>query len=195
MGLPAKKIQTLEAFFELEQHADMRHEYYKGEIFDMAGASIQHNEIVRNCRETLRGFFLPKGCKVLAETVLLEALENEYYPYPDIMVTSDTQDVKAKQIIKKPSILIEVLSPSTQGHDMMFKWAYYQKITSLKYYLLVHQNKAKVEMFERIAFTNSWKYQVVEGLHQLISFELFDFEIPLSLFYENIEFENTHESP
>ena len=90
-----KKYISVEEYFEMEKHSEIRHEYYDGEVFAMAGISLNHNEIIQNIAGILRPIFRPKGCKVLLESVKLEAIKHFYYPYPDLMLTCDAEDMDA----------------------------------------------------------------------------------------------------
>ena len=116
-----KKYISVEEYFEMEKHSEVRHEYYDGEVFAMAGTSLNHNEIIQNIAGILRPIFRPKGCKVLLESVKLEAIKHFYYPYPDLMLTCDAEDMDAEYIIKKPTLIIEVLSKSSVLNDRVAK--------------------------------------------------------------------------
>ena len=81
----------------------------------------------------LRVFFARKVVEFFAENVKVEAIENFYYPYPDVMVTCDARDINGTYIVRNPSILVEVLSKSSATYDRDFKLRRYQKIPSLQY--------------------------------------------------------------
>jgi Uma2 family endonuclease len=83
---------TVEEYFEMEEKSEIRHEYYDGEIFAMAGTTMNHNDIVDNVRSVMKGVFRPKGCRVFAENVKVEA-SALYYPYPDVIVTCAPGDI------------------------------------------------------------------------------------------------------
>ena len=103
------KKYTIEEYLELEEKSDLRHEYYDGEIFAMAGTTMNHNRIVGRLRSFLEGIFLPKGCDVFAENVKVEVIKNFYYPYPDVILTCAPDDISGTYIVRHPSILVEVL--------------------------------------------------------------------------------------
>jgi Uma2 family endonuclease len=190
MGLPLidKKHYTLEEYLALEAQSEIRHEFYQGEIFAMAGTSIQHNLIVDRVKDEIKQKFQPKGCMILTESVKLEVIKNVYYPYPDIMLTCHTLDKKNEYIIKYPSLVVEVLSKSTSDYDRGFKWLRYKKMPSLQHYLLVSQYEVLVELYSRNANSDIWTYQVFDNQADEIYFNHLDFTIAVQKIYQDIEF-------
>jgi Uma2 family endonuclease len=187
----AEKIQknyiSVEEYFEMEKHSEIRHEYYDGDVFAMAGTSLNHNEIIQNIAGILRPIFRPKGCKVLLESVKLEAIKHFYYPYPDLMLTCDADDMDAEYIIKKPTLIIEVLSKSSVLNDRVAKLRRYKNIASLQYYLIVSQYEFLVELYSRVDDATSWLYDVYEDENDIINFPKLDLKLSLSYIYEGIK--------
>ena len=130
---------SAEEYFALEEKSPVRHEFFEGEVFAMAGASIAHNTIAGNvymaCRQALRG----QNCRVQMEAVRLAVEENRHYAYPDVMVSCDPHDQHESQQLHSPLLLVEVLSPSTEAYDRGLKFNQYKKLPSLRHYLLVSQ--------------------------------------------------------
>jgi len=187
----AEKIQknyiSVEEYFEMEKHSEIRHEYYDGEVFAMAGTSINHNRIVQNLSGVLRPIFRPRGYEVLLESVKLEAIKHFYYPYPDLMLTCDADDLDAEYIIKKPTLIIEVLSKSSVLNDRVAKLRRYKNIPSLQYYLIVSQYEFLVELYSRVDDATSWLYDVYEDKTDTINFPKLDLNLSLSDIYEGIK--------
>jgi Uma2 family endonuclease len=187
----AEKIQknyiSVEEYFEMEKHSEIRHEYYYGDVFAMAGTSLNHNEIIQNIAGILRPIFRPKGCKVLLESVKLEAIKHFYYPYPDLMLTCDADDMDAEYIIKKPTLIIEVLSKSSVLNDRVAKLRRYKNIASLQYYLIVSQYEFLVELYSRVDDATSWLYDIYEDENDIINFPKLDLKLSLSYIYEGIK--------
>jgi len=107
-------------------------------------------------------------------------------------------DLSAKYIIKFPSMIVEVLSHSTESRDRGWKFARYKKIPTLKYYVLVSQTSVNVELFTRIESIDIWKSQSYDKMEAIIDFDEIDFKLPITLLYENILFEeaeNVNPSP
>jgi Uma2 family endonuclease len=182
-----KKYISVEEYFEMEKHSEIRHEYYNGEVFAMAGTSINHNRIVQNLSGVLRPIFRQRGCEVLLESVKLEAIKHFYYPYPDLMLTCDTQDMDAEYIIKKPTLIVEVLSKSSVLNDRVAKLRRYKNIPSLQYYLIVSQHEFLVESYSRVDDSTSWLYDVYEDQNDIINFPKLDLKLSLSDIYEGIK--------
>lgn len=182
-----KKYYSVEEYFELEQNSEQRHEFYNGEVFAMAGATLNHNRLVQNITFILRAFAKKQGCGVFSENVKLEALRNIYYPYPDVMFTCDSNDLNENLFIRRPSIIVEVLSESTARYDRDFKLRQYRAIRSLQYYVLVSQYEVHVELFSRINHFQ-WQYEDFVKLNQTINLDKLDIALSLADIYEDITF-------
>ncbi|WP_128546762.1 Uma2 family endonuclease [Larkinella soli] len=181
------KRYTVQEYFDLEEVSDIRHEYYRGEIFAMAGTTLNHNDIVENVKRRVKDHFAPKGCRVLSESIKLEVIKAAYYPYPDLMLTCHPEDVQAEYVIARPSLIVEVLSKSTEDVDRGFKWQHYQTLPSLRHYLLISQREVRAELFSRNS--DFWKYEVFEDPDQLIRLDHLDFTLSLSEVYAHIVFQ------
>lgn len=179
---------TVREYLEMEEKSDIRHEYYDGEIFAMAGTTMNHNRIVGRLRGILERRFLPAGCDVFAENVKVEAIENLYYPYPDLIVTCASDDMSGTYIVKHPSILVEVLSKSSESHDRGLKLRRCLKIDSLVYYILISQEDVYVELYSRTNQPDVWNYQTFDNVEGSIYLQKLNLEIAVSAIYENIVF-------
>ena len=190
MGHPAedKKHFTVEEYLQYEEESEFRNEFYKGELFPIEATTRKHNKIVNNIMRTFVPHFEPKGCEAFSENVKLEVIKGVYYPYPDVMMSCEPDDNDAL-LIKKPVIIIEVLSPSTAAYDKGFKWVQYRKIASLRYYLVISQDEVMVEMYSRKDGTSLWSFQYFTNIQNIIHFEYLDFELPLSSIYEYVAFD------
>jgi len=191
----AEQKYSLEEYLEMEEKSEIRHEYYDGEIFAMAGTTMNHNDIVGNVRSLFKNIFRPKGCRVFAENVKVEAIVNFYYPYPDVIVTCAPEDISGTYIVRHPSILVEVLSKSSANYDRDFKLRRYKEIPSLNYYMLVSQYDCYVELYTRTAQEGIWTYQSFDSMESVISFDLLDFTMPVSAIYDAIVFVQEEVTP
>ncbi|TDE12011.1 Uma2 family endonuclease [Dyadobacter psychrotolerans] len=184
----AEQKYSLEEYLEMEEKSEIRHEYYDGEIFAMAGTTMNHNDIVGNVRTLFKEIFRPKGCRVFAENVKVEAIANFYYPYPDVVVTCAPDDISGTYIVRHPGILVEVLSKSSATYDREFKLRRYKEIPSLNYYMLFSQYECYVELYTRTAQEGIWTYQSFESMESFITFDLLGFTMPVSAIYDGIVF-------
>ena len=139
-------------YLAYEAQSPVRHEYVAGEIFAMTGASIRHNIIAGNLYTALRTHLRGTPCRALMEGVKLYLKKERSYFYPDVMVTCESRllELDAQmQIVDSPTLIIEVLSPSTEGIDRREKLRAYRTLPSLKEYALVSQDECKLELYRR----------------------------------------------
>lgn len=179
---------TVEEYFELEKQSEIRHEYYNGNVYAMAGTTLNHNRIVGKVRNLLSNHFLPRGCDVFSENVKVK-VSDIYYPYPDVMVTCAPKDISGTYVVQHPTILVEVTSKNSESRDRNFKLKHYRTIPSLQYYLLVSQLEYSLDLYSRLEGNDLWGYRSFEDVEDVIRFEAFDFEMSLKAIYENITFE------
>jgi Uma2 family endonuclease len=183
-----KKHYTVEEYFELEEVSEIRHEYFDGEIFAIVGITLNHNRIAQNI-----GFSLRKSkksyCNIFIEKIKLEAIKDFYYPYPDVMLTCNPFDLREKNKIGHPSLIVEILSISTEKYDKTIKLKKYKAIGSVQYYMLVSQYEQSVELYSRVN-DFLWNYEEFTEQNATINLEKLDIIFSLSDVYENILFEN-----
>lgn len=147
---------TVEEYLEGEQHSEVRHEYFDGRVFAMAGASDIHELIAGNLFAALHAHLKGKPCQVFKDgmKLRLQAMGRDLFYYPDVMVVCDPADAH-RFFREKPRLLIEVLSED-ENKDLVEKYFAYQRIASLEEYVVVSSDKAKPEIriFRR---TEGWE--------------------------------------
>lgn len=172
---PANQPQrryTVEEYMALEEQREVRHEFFDGEIFAMAGASVSHNLLGGNIYVAFRQALRGRPCRTVMEGVQLAIQQNRHYVYPDVMISCDPADQQADRILHAPVLVVEVLSPSTAEYDRGRKFNQYKKLPSLQHYLLVSQNSWLVEWYRREA-NNIWSVTaLVEETDALVIPEL-----------------------
>lgn len=186
-----KTYQSPDNYLLLEESASEKHEYRKGEITALAGASLNHARIVRNVSSLLHN--ANSGCEVLMNDVKLQVknIQDEAFYYPDLMVicgdvqVSDTH----KDIVLNPILIIEVLSASTEKRDRGIKFQDYQKIDSLKEYVLISQEEYSVEVFSRDLQGEAWIYRRYE--EYMVSLNSLKLKFSLEDIYQDIHFVNS----
>ena len=146
----AQQKMTLAAFLAWEELQPERHEFYRGEVFAMVGGRRVHERIIANLVRHLGNQLDTSPCQVFGAGLKLE-IANDTILYPDLMVTCDRADLSAVIAIHSPTLVIEVLSPSTQAYDRSQKFAFYRQIGSLQEYVLVDPETQRVEGFRRNA--------------------------------------------
>ncbi len=189
---PPPRLYTVEEYFALEEQSAIRHEYYHGEIFPldgpaaMAGATFAHNTIKQNCVMALRQGLRGSGCRVFDENVRLSIEQDEQFTYPDVMVTCHLNDQREIRIVRHPSLIIEVLSTSTEGHDRGWKFQQYQRIPELRQYVLISQNQILVESFS-LDSANIWKLTQLRNLTDSVELPSLGISITVAAIYEEVE--------
>ncbi|MBX7169301.1 MAG: Uma2 family endonuclease [Pirellulales bacterium] len=149
MGLPLHR-PGLNDFLTWENAQPDRHEFHRGEVFAMVGARRAHGRLIMNLGRRLSGQLDGTPCQAFAESMKIQIAEDTIL-YPDIFVTCDRADLATDMIFRAPTLVIEVLSPTTQAYDRSQKFALYRRIASLKEYVLVDPDSRRVEAFRRNA--------------------------------------------
>ena len=146
-----------------EREQTEKHEYHLGEIFAMAGGSLRHNFLSVRVAVLLHAT-LGRDCRVLSSDQRISARPGERYVYADAVVVCGgvRTEPGTSDVLANPSILVEVLSRSTEAYDRGEKWEAYQRLPSLTDYLLVAQTSAQIEHFQREA-GGSWRYRLLEA--------------------------------
>ena len=179
----------------MEEKSLEKHEFYKGEIFAMAGASIPHNQITRNALSAVDEFLRKSGkCQIFPSDLKIHSLGNSLYTYPDLSIICGEIETlgKNKSVVTNPSVLIEVLSKSTQDYDRGGKFKLYRDIPSLKEYILISSFQTQVEKYEKQT-DGKWLFQEYKSENDLLKINSIDFEISIKEFYRNVIFDSSEE--
>lgn len=177
---------TPEEYFALEDRSEIRHEYFEGEVFAMAGASKPHNLIKGNLIAGLRLGVRQRGCRLFDENVRLEVKEKKYYTYPDVLVSCNPTDRQDLYLVRQPVLIAEILSPSTAEYDRTTKFENYQKMPSLRHYLLLSQAAWIVEWFRRDE-AGQWIYTLLTGPDSILEIPDLGLVLPLRELYEDTD--------
>ncbi|HEX6097188.1 MAG TPA: Uma2 family endonuclease [Thermoanaerobaculia bacterium] len=162
---------SYEEYLAFERDSETKHEFVAGEIFAMAGGTARHSALAFRIGGALYSA-LPPGCTAFQSDMRLRVVATGRATYPDISMVCgpiefDPADPRETTILN-PSLLIEVLSPTTEEVDRGDKWRDYQRIPSLQEYVLVSQD-SRVEIYRRLS-SESWEYRDVrEGVVTLAS--------------------------
>lgn len=147
MAVPQTKW-TLAEYLAWEEAQPERNEFHRGEVFAMAGARRTHERVVANLVRHLGNQLDGSPCQVFSAGMKLQIADDTTF-YPDLIVTCDKADLAADLALRAPTLVIEVLSPSTQAYDRSQKFAIYRQLPSLKEYILVDPDTQRVEGFRR----------------------------------------------
>lgn len=181
---------SIEDYLAIEQEANTRYEYHDGIIYAMAGGSIEHGLISGNTYGELKFGLRENGsdCIVINSDVKLHVESLNKFLYPDVMVVCNEieRSTKENNAIINPSVIVEVLSNSTEAYDRGDKFFAYQQIASLKEYILIHQYKAQVEIYTRK--NDLWRITRIEGLGESFLISALGISINLKNVYEDVVF-------
>jgi Uma2 family endonuclease len=176
---------SYEEYLAYERASELKHEYIGGEIVAMAGGSRRHSALAAKITATL-GNIRPSGCVVFQSDQRIRVLASGLATYPDVSmacgaIEGDPADPSG-ETITNPTLVVEVLSASTEQIDRGFKWQQYQRLPSLQEYVLVSQASPRVEIYRRLD-VDRWEYvDVKEGTVQLSSGATLD----LALLYADL---------
>ena len=150
--MPAvKKTWTSEEYLAWERLQPEKHEFHGGEVFDMAGATFEHNQIVANVLAELRAALRQKPCRVCASDLRVKVPATGLYTYPDASVVCGRPELEDDKLdtLLNPLILVEVLSSSTEDYDRGTKFTNYRTIPSFRDDVLISTDRVLVEYHTR----------------------------------------------
>lgn len=178
-----------EQYLEIERKAEYKSEYYNGEMFALAGASYIHNRIARNISRSLGNQLNGKECEEFQSDLKVKELDSNLFTYPDIVVICGEPEFydEEKDVVTNSTLIIEVLSKSTESYDRGFKFELYRRIKSLKDYFLVSQEKASIEYYSRNP-DDSWILKEYNNIEQIIQIESIGCKLELKEVYDKVNF-------
>ncbi len=174
-----------EDYLEGERASPIKHEYRRGHVYAMTGAKKPHIIIGSNLVRLLGNNLQNTPCLVLSSDIKVRLEEANCYYYPDVAVTCDERDTgSTEDFILYPSLIIEVLSPSTAAFDRGNKFADYQTASSLQEYVLITQSEIKIECF-RVNTEGNWVSQTYRQGDELELMSI-DFRCPIAQVYQKV---------
>ncbi|MCP5159098.1 MAG: Uma2 family endonuclease [Gammaproteobacteria bacterium] len=191
MPLQPKPHLTPEDYLTLERSADFKSEYFDGEIFAMTGASEPHNLIVINAGSEIRQQLKKRPCKLYANDMRVKVSPTGLYTYPDLVVVCGKAEFDDTHLdtLLNPTLIIEVLSDSTEAYDRGRKFEHYRKLESLVEYVLIAQHRPHVESYQRQS-DRQWLLTESHGLENKLSLRSIDCELALAEIYDKVEFQD-----
>jgi Uma2 family endonuclease len=177
---------TPEAYLAQERASEQKHEYFNGEIFAMAGGSLAHNRVSANLIREIDTRLLGGPCITYTSDQRVKVTATELYTYPDVVVVCGEPEFEAGGLdtLLNPTLLVEVLSPSTEAYDRGAKFGHFRRIPSLREYVVVSQDRARVERYWRNG--EIWELTEFDGLDAQLSLTSVPGEIPLARLYDRV---------
>jgi|SRR5215213_4820718 len=180
------KFMSVEEYLAFEEKSKIKHEYMDGEIFSMAGAKRNYSIVGTNISTELNVQLREKDCEIHANDFRVQ-IRTGHYVYPDVVVACGEVEVVNDTTLINPVVVVEVLSKSTESRDRGEKLQDYFNVESVKDYILVAQNKIKVEHFHRES-NNQWTLRIYENLEELVILDSIGCRFPLRLIYLKVKF-------
>jgi Uma2 family endonuclease len=187
MSSERKTRLTPEEYLALERKAQVRSEYLDGDMVAISGGSREHNLIVANCVGELRSQLKGRPCETYATDMRVKVSPTGLYTYPDVVVVCGKPEFEDPIIdtLVNPTLIIEVLSDSTESYDRGAKFSHYRKIESLVEYLLVHQDKFEIEQYVRQP-EGPWGRSGVRGVAATIELPSIGCSLSLAEVYDRV---------
>jgi Uma2 family endonuclease len=193
IATPEHRPMSPQEYLAWEEEQPLKYEYIYGEAYAMTGGTLPHNSIAVNITTALRTHLRGKGCKVFMADAKVSVSEKGPYFYPDVVVSCEERDRRALKMVQYPCLILELLSPGTEGYDRGDKFKFYRRLKTLQEYVLVDAEKLSVECY-RLNERGKWELTAyplddlsIDEQDTDVQFTSIDFLCPISLIYEDIE--------
>ncbi len=182
-----QKLLSEQAYLTLERQAEIKSEYFAGEMFAMAGASQRHNLITTNVIRMLGNQLVERDCNVYSSDMRIKISHLNKYTYPDVAVTCGNEqfDDIYKDTLLNPTVIIEILSDSTEAYDRGKKFEHYQALESLQEYILISQEPYRLERYVR-QDDRTWTYTEFHSADDVVALQTINCTLPLKDVYAKI---------
>lgn len=180
------RTYSVSEYLALENQSGQKFEYYNGKLHQMAGGTIPHNRISRNILTAL-DTTLTEQFEAFGSDQKIFLSKYDFYVYPDAVVVAGTpiESDKVSSALINPILIIEVLSPSTEGYDKGNKFIQYQSLPSFKEYVLIRQDKPEIQTSYREE-TDLWRNKEFAGLENALHLRSVDLNIPIKAIYRRV---------
>jgi len=181
---------TLEEYLEFDYHAEGRYEYFDGEVIEMSGGSPEHSLLGSRLSRLLGNQLDPKGCLVFQSDVRIKVPAMLPYRFGDVSALCGKpiyEDLGKSKLLVNPTLIVEVLSPSTENYDREEKFKAYKSIESLREYVLISQVKKFVTLYVKHNEKFWFQSEYVSG--ETLNIESLDCELSVDEIYQGIIFE------
>ena len=185
-----KQIYSLEEYIELEKSTSEKFEFWDGNVWSMSGATTSHNRIVRNLNTEVDLQLREKGCEAFPSDMRIKVPAYSPYRYPDLTALcgkAEIENLHGLDLLVNPSLIIEVLSDSTEAFDRGDKFSYYKSIESFTEYLLIAQHRPHVSQFVKHG-DGFWMNLEFNDLSDVVELKSVPCKLALSAIYRNVLF-------
>ena len=185
---------TPEEYLALERKADYKSEYVNGQVIAMAGASRSHNLIAGNLYREVSQQLRGRPCEAYISDMRVKVSRTGLYTYPNVVVVYGEihfEDVHNDTLLN-PTVIVEVLSASTEAYDRGEKFAHYRRLESLQEYLLVAQDKVRIEHYVRQGA--QWVLSEASTLDETVQLASIGCDVALRDVYDKVQFAESGEA-
>lgn len=184
---PVQRL-TVQEYLEIERSLPERHEFVDGEMVAMSGGSPRHSIIAVNVSSRIKSEKRRSGCVTFSPDVKVCIDQRRMIAYPDVTVVCGEPDFldARRDVLKNPTVLVEVLSPSTENYDRGKKGTFYRLLPSLREFLLIGQEPVFIEHNRRLP-DGTWQVIIRQEMDAVINLESIGVELPVAEIYEDIE--------
>jgi Uma2 family endonuclease len=181
-----KKKLSVAEYLQFERESLEKHEFYRNEVFAMAGAGPRHNVIFSNLFGRLAYQLKGNPCRPFGSDMRIHIPENTLFTYPDISIfCGDIIPADAdEETVVQPTVLIEILSPSTKDYDRGGKFKLYRDIPTLKEFILIDSESVTVEVF-RVNASGHWELEEYKKLNEVLTMPSVGISISLEEIYDS----------
>jgi len=189
-----KAKYSVEEYLVLEKSNDFKSEYSQGEIFAMSGRTINHSRIAVNITRGIGNALQGKKCEVFNSDLMvrIEAVDANVYPDVSIVCGPPEFNEDNDRILLNPTVVIEVLSETTERFDRGSKFHKYQTLPSLEEYIIVDQWAAKIDIF-RPTTGGKWEWEGAFGMDAQLELKSIAVKLPLEEIFYNVTFPGSQE--
>lgn len=186
---PKPRKLTVEEYFARDEAAERRSEFFDGEMFQMAGASREHNVICRNLTGELYQRLKGSSCQVFVADLRVKVDRTGLYTYPDLLIVCGEPEYakENRDTLTNPRVVVEVLSDSTEKYDRTTKFRHYKALPSVQEYVLVSQDEPLVERYTRTP-AGRWEQEDFVGLDATLTLAAVPAALPLADIFRGVEF-------
>jgi len=190
MPLEPKPYITPEQYLEIERAAEFRSEYFDGEMFAMSGGTLDHATIKENLATTLSLQLRGSQCRSASSDLRLQTHGGGPCFYPDIVVFCGKPKLSdaRRDMLTDATVIIEILSPSTERYDRTFKLEHYRMLASLRDYIVIAQDRVSVEHKTRQS-DNSWEMRETSDLDAVVQLPSIECSFRVADVYYRVEFD------
>jgi Uma2 family endonuclease len=189
MASDAPQRLTPAEYLEIERAADQKSEFFGGEMFAMAGAGREHNLIAANLTRVLGNQLMGRPCELYPGDMRVKVSPTGLYTYPDIVVVCGEPEFEDAQLdtLLNPTLIIEMLSSTTEAYDRGDKFVQYRQIDSLQQYLLIAQDRVLLEQYARQAGSHEWLLAGLSDLQGIASLVSISCKLTLAEVYDKVK--------